>query len=433
MKNPNSYSFIKPERSPVFYGYPIVLLGTLGILASLPGQTIGVSTFTDPVKDALGLTRNEFSNAYMVGTIASSLLLGKAGVWFDKLGARWMSLTASLLLALSLFLCSQSVVISRVFQQLFNTQSPLIAIIVMAVLFFLLRFSGQGVLTMASRNMIMKWFDAYRGRVNAFSSVAVSLGFSSSPLWINMLIDTNGWQKAWIILALGVLGFSFIVLQFFRDNPENHGMVTDGKLVKAKKHAEQSQTRNFTRVEALKTRAFWMYALTISFYSFFITGFTFHVVSIFIENGYTKSEAVAIFIPTSIISVVFSILLNYLSDWLNLKLYLYLMLVNSVLASLGLIYLDKAYGILFLIIGIGVLGGLFAVLNAVSWPRFYGRKHLGAITGRVMSIQVFASALAPSLFSLSITKLASYAYVGWGSLVFLLFLMLASIKANNPQ
>lgn len=48
----------------------------MGVFFSIPGQTIGVSVFTDPVKDALGLSRNQFSNAYMIGTIASSLLMG---------------------------------------------------------------------------------------------------------------------------------------------------------------------------------------------------------------------------------------------------------------------------------------------------------------------------------------------------------------------
>lgn len=48
---------------PFFYGYVLMVIGTIGIWASVPGQTIGVSTFTDPVKDALGLTRDQFSAA----------------------------------------------------------------------------------------------------------------------------------------------------------------------------------------------------------------------------------------------------------------------------------------------------------------------------------------------------------------------------------
>ncbi|MFO8000995.1 MAG: MFS transporter, partial [Marinilabilia sp.] len=55
---------IQPSKWPFFYGYTIAVVGTIGIWASVPGQTIGVSAFTDPVKDALGLTRDQFSAAY---------------------------------------------------------------------------------------------------------------------------------------------------------------------------------------------------------------------------------------------------------------------------------------------------------------------------------------------------------------------------------
>jgi len=88
MPNILQRQLIDPAKSPIFYGYVILVIGTIGVYCSIPGQTIGVSVFTDPVKDALGLSRNQFSNAYMIGTIASSLIIGKAGVWFDRYGAR---------------------------------------------------------------------------------------------------------------------------------------------------------------------------------------------------------------------------------------------------------------------------------------------------------------------------------------------------------
>lgn len=68
-----------PARFPFFYGYVVVLVGTIGVWASLPGQTVGVSTFTDPVKDALGLSRDQFSTTYMIGTMLSSFLSALQG------------------------------------------------------------------------------------------------------------------------------------------------------------------------------------------------------------------------------------------------------------------------------------------------------------------------------------------------------------------
>ncbi len=436
MANPNRFSLVDPARSPVFYGYVILLVGTLGIWASVPGQTIGVSVFTDPVKDALGLTRNQFSNAYMLGTICSALIIGKAGIWFDRYGARYVAFFAALTLALALLLCSWSVHMSTFAKTLLDSHSWVVPFTLMTVLFFLLRFAGQGVLTMASRNVIMIWFDKNRGKVNSFSSVALSFGFSISPLWLDWLIEGYSWEGAWQILAVGLLLVSLIIFQCYKNKPEDHGLLPDGARSVQEVDRETTRElthRQFTLEEAKRTRAFWMYALILAFNSFFITGLTFHVVSIFESQRFPKAEAISIFLPCSVVSVSVSTLFNFLSDYVRLKYYLYLMILGGILASLGLLFLSSAVGVPFLIGGIGTLGGFFAVLNAIAWPRFYGRAHLGAITGRVMSFLILASALAPSIFSFCFTTFGSYHFLGYLVLAFLLFLILGSLKANNPQ
>ena len=434
MYRPNRFSLVNPSKSPVFYGYIVLIIGSIGIYCSIPGQTIGVSVFTDPVKDALGLSRNQFSNAYMIGTILSSLVIGRAGIWFDKYGARYVAFFAALTLAFSLWLCSWSAHMSVFMKEFLNLDSWMVPFIIMTLLFFMLRFSGQGVLTMASRNMIMIWFDKNRGKVNAISSVAISFGFSSSPIWINYLIEGYSWEGAWQMLALGLLVFSFFVLQLYKNKPEEHGLLPDG-TVKSIATAVESLIvgKQFTLKEAKETRAFWMYGLILAFNSFFITGLTFHVVSIFASEGYPKSDAISIFLPGSVVAVTISTLFNFLSDYLQLKWYLYLMIFGGIVASIGFLYLPNPLGIPLLIAGFGIMGGFFAVLNAIVWPRFYGRNNLGAITGKIMGLLILASALAPPIFSLCFSTFGSYKLLGYLGLAFLLFLMVGSVKAKNPQ
>lgn len=434
MVRSDRFSIVNPVRSPIFYGYVILLIGTIGIWASIPGQTIGVSVFTDPVKDALGLSRNQFSNAYMIGTIISSLIIGRAGVWFDRYGARYVAFFAAVVLALAVVLCSWSVQMSNFVKQLLSQDTWVVPFTIMTVLFFMLRFAGQGVLTMASRNMIMIWFDKNRGKVNAFSSVALSFGFSSSPLWINALIEGKGWQGAWQVMALGLLVFAFFVLQFYKNRPEDYGFVPDGtNTLKATDTDIATETIQYDLAQAKGTRAFWMYGLILAFNSFFITGLTFHVVSIFGSEGFPKDDAISIFLPGSVVAVTVSTIFNFLSDYLHLKLYLYLMIFGGLLASVGLLFLPSVIGIPFLVGGFGIMGGFFAVLNTIVWPRFFGRTNLGAITGKIMSFLILASALAPTLFSLCFSTFDSYRPLGYLGLAFLVFLGIASIKANNPQ
>jgi MFS family permease len=433
LKNPNSYSFVKPKKFPFFYGYIVLIFGSIGVLFSIPGQTVGVSVFTDPVKDALRLSRNQFSNAYMIGTLLSAFFVTKAGRLFDKFGARIVGFFAAFILGLALIVFSFSQKIAYSIQALFDSSSWIIPFILLCLLFFLIRFCGQGVLTMASRNMIMMWFDKNRGKVNSISSIAISLGFSSSPIFINYIIDTKGWEMSWQILALCLLIFSFFVLQFYRNKPEDFGLLPDGFKTDATKKTIITSELNFNLIEAKKTRAFWMFGCALAFSSFLITGFTFHVISIFESNSYARDEAISIFLPISLIAISVSTIANILSDYIAHKVYLYIMIFSGLLAAYGLLILKTTFGIYFLIAGLGMYSGLFAVVNAVTWPRYFGRKFLGEITGKVASFLVIASAIAPSLFSYCFTTFGDYKFISYLLLPFLIFMFFAAFKVKNPQ
>ena len=425
-----------PKKIPFFYGWVILFASTVGILVSAPGQTMGVSTFTDHLLENIGISRNQLSLAYMIGTIASSLVLTYAGTLYDKYGARWVGMTISLSLATVLVLLSQSDHIVRLF--LSNTSSTLYAGVAMAILillFFMLRFSGQGVLTMVSRNMLMKWFDSRRGLVNGISSVFVALGFSMAPLTFDMLIQSTSWSSAWLIMAVSIgIFFTLFVFLIFRDNPEDLDMPPDGE-----KHAEKNKNRKprhikeFTLKEARGTLTFWLFAIPLALFALYITGFTFHLISIFEASDMDRDKALAVFIPISIISVTISLVGGWISDRIKLKYLLYLILAGQVIALASLGKLNDGIYYYTFIAGNAIVNGLFNVLMAVTWPRFYGYKHLGKITGFVMALTVFGSALGPVMYSFSFTKLGNYSYAFFGLAALAAVLLSISFKADNPQ
>ncbi len=96
-----------PRKLPFFYGWWIVAVGTLGILASIPGQTMGVSVFTDHLIEVTGLSRLALANAYLIGTLASGLLLPLGGVLLDRFGARVLAVAACVGLAATLLFLSR--------------------------------------------------------------------------------------------------------------------------------------------------------------------------------------------------------------------------------------------------------------------------------------------------------------------------------------
>ena len=142
-----------PNKVPFFYGWVIWGLSTLGILFSIPGQTMGLAVFTDSFIEVLGLTRTELSLAYLFGTVGSSLFLARAGRWYDLLGGRTMITVSSIVLSLMILYISFVDELSYILGG-----SSSISFILIMIGYFGVRFFGQGVLTSCSRNVLLLWF-----------------------------------------------------------------------------------------------------------------------------------------------------------------------------------------------------------------------------------------------------------------------------------
>lgn len=426
-----------PSRIPFFYGWVILVAGTLGILMSIPGQTMGVSVFTDNLIEDLGITRNNLSLAYLFGTLASGLLITRAGKLYDRYGARVMAFTSGVMLGVMLvYLTRIDRLVSLV--QPWSWLSPALAtFILLAIGFWGIRFFGQGLLTMVSRNMVMKWFNKRRGLANAVLGIFTALGFSVAPQILNQVIEKLEWRGAWILLALMVgIIFAVFVLIIYRDNPEDCGCKADGNMQgrSRRKRPPSLPDHDFSLKEARRTPAFWAFTLALSLSALYISGLTFHIVSVFETAGLTKAKGIGIFIPTSIIAVVIQFSCSYASDFIRLKYLLIFFMAGMLSTAFGLTLLgDQNWAYWVIMGGNGIIWGLWSVLIGVTWPRFYGLKNLGAISGYSMSWTVIGSALGPYLFSLSADRTGSYDLVGWVCMGISALLFLFAFRADNPN
>ncbi|MCF8346665.1 MAG: MFS transporter [Bacteroidales bacterium] len=426
-----------PARLPFFYGWVILFAGIIGMLMSVPGQTVGVSAFTEDLLKDLDVNRNSLSLAYLVGTLISGLLITRAGKLYDRFGARIMAFVAGIMLGIMLLYLTRVDRIAKVLQHSEWISPALATFVLLAFGFWGIRFFGQGMLTMVSRNMVMKWFDKRRGMANAVLGIFTALGFSLAPQVLSQVIERMEWRGAWIAIALviGVL-FTGFVLIVFRDNPESCGLKADGsmKVRRPGKRPPSLPQRDYSLKEAKKTRALWAFTLALALSSLYVTGLTFHVVSVFKSSGLSSEKALGIFVPTSIIAVVAQFGFNYMSDFIRLKYLLMVFITGMLISSLGLLILQTSSVAYFLLIGgNGIVWGLYAVLIGVTWPRFYGLKYLGAISGFSLSLTVIGSALGPYLFSLSMKYTGNYIMVAWLCLALSASLLLISFRADNPE
>ncbi|MFG0261443.1 MAG: MFS transporter [Novipirellula sp. JB048] len=425
-----------PARLPFFYGTVVLVCGTLGVLASAPGQTVGVSVFTDFLIQAHQLSRSWISFAYLVGTIASALLIAHAGRWYDRFGGRWVSTVAAAMLAVVLTGMSYSVEIAGgVASILPVSYREYASFVVLSLGFFGMRFFGQGMLTLSSRNMVLEWFEQRRGMALAFIGIAVAFGFSVTPALFEWLIQSGGWSWAWQSIAVLVACFSLLALTLGRARPEDHGLLPDGSFARKerKTHAETLSGRQFTLAEARRTYSFWVFTFSVVLSGFLLTAFAFHVVSIFAEAGMSRRQAVAIFLPAACVSVVVEFVGSWLSDFVKLKYLAMVQLVGIMVLSLSLSFLNANASVVLVVLGMGLMQGMFGIISAVTWPRFYGRTHLGAISGFSTSIVVAGTAIGPYLFSVTHDSFATYRPATLLCTLAALVLFAAAFRADRPQ
>ena len=282
----------------------------------------------------------------------------------------------------------------------------------------------------------MQWFERRRGLANGVSGVFVSFGFSLSPRVLDAMINQFTWRGAWQVLG-GVIGLAFclFVLVFFRDTPEGCGLEPDGGPAGKESNARPKAvvTRPYTLAEARRVYSFWVFIIALGLLGLYYTAFTFHVASIFEEAGRDRVDAFSVFFPASIISVTVSFLTGWLSDRVKLKYLLMTMLVGTALSLLGLCCLQAPWGKGVLILGNGMAIGHFGLLGGIVWPTFFGREHLGEISGFNMAAMVFGSAIGPWLFSLSLDATGSYRCSSLICFAIVAALFVGAFRADNPQ
>ncbi|MBO24369.1 MAG: MFS transporter [Verrucomicrobiales bacterium] len=423
-----------PSRFPFFYGWVIVFAATIGSIFSIPGQTMGFSVFTDVLIEELGLSRVQLSLAYCLGTVASGLTLPWLGRVLDRWGERRMAVASVLATGLVLFYLANCGVISQALGQALPAAAA--AFIVIGLGFYMIRAAAQGVLSMTCRNAIGKWFDHRRGLALAISGVLVSFSYSFAPRGLDWLIDRYGYDGAW--LRMGVVTIVImapIAWLLFRDTPEEAGLEMDGGKVASAAAANPDMQihREFTRGEALRDYSFWVFNLTFSFYGLYATAFTFHILSLASEYQFADERILSLFVPIAATSVLTNLVFGAINARLRLKWLLLVMNLGCLSATLGMLFLDKPGGVPAYVIGNGIASGGFVSLTGIVFPRFYGRLHLGAISGVNMSAMVIASGLGPLAFGLCQQFSGSYRGILVASVFVPTLLALLSLKADNPQ
>lgn len=408
-RGPGRWPF-DPSRFRFYYGWVVLIAGTVGVIASIPGQTAGVSVFTDHLTDATGLSRLELSIAYLIGTGTSGFLLPRGGRAIDTHGSRVVALGAVIGLAATVTGLS-----------FVGDMGPIVGLCVMSIGFGCLRFSGQGLLTLSSRTMISQWFDRRRGLVSALSNAVMSFVFAATPAILLVLIEANGWRAAWRLIGVALIAVvgTFVVV-LYRVSPETSGLRIDGGVRSAAEEAAPTVIGtdiDITRDRAVRDPRFWAITVPVMSMAVTSTALTFHIVDFGAELGLSAERIVQIFLPIAFVSVPVTLLGGWLIDSVPPLAIAAMMCFAQIVMYLSVGHVDSAVFAVLTIAAWGIAQGCFAPLTSAAIPRLFGRRFLGAISGVQMSAMVIGSAIGPALFALVEATTDSYRPALWISAV----------------
>lgn len=415
-----------PVNTPFYYGWVIVFIGAMGVFFSGPGQTYSVSVFIDSYINDFGWSRSQVSGIYSGATLAAGLCMLYIGRFIDMQGQRKMAVIVGIGLGLACF------------------WNSLVANMAMLFIgFFFLRLLGQGSMTLIPNTLIPQWFIEKRGK--ALSMMAIG-GFASSAAFppINAwLVSEWGWSfswKVWGILLLVV----FVPLAYFliRNKPEDLGLLPDGEIIQHKgdngkqginENIKKNLEVNWTLQEAKKTRAYWLLLVVVCIPALVNTGLTFHLISIFKENGLTNGMAAIVLSLMAIVGFPISIVAGFVLDRVKVNLILAGIFVGEIVFLILLQFTDSVgmalvFGILW-----GFSNGFERIALNYVWPSYFGRMALGSIKGSAMTIMVIGSALGPLPFGFAFDLFGGYQEIILITLIFPVIGILCSILAKKPN
>jgi MFS family permease len=264
--------------------------------------------------------------------------------------------------------------------------------------------------------MVGKFFARRLNSAMGIYSVALSVGFMAAFPLIGNLVHIGGWRVAWSWVG-GLILFVLtpVSLILVRRSPEDCGLALDGQE-DGQEDGEQKVNSGsdagitgYTLGGALRTPAFWVFALSSSLYGLIASGIALFNESILAERGFDAS----VYYRTLVITALTALAGNFLGGWLAGRWSMNrLMSIAMAMLSCSLIalpFVTKMAHVVAYAVVMGAAGGFIIVLFFSFWSAVFGRAHLGKIQGAAQTLTVLASAVGPLLLAECVTSTGSYA------------------------
>ena len=363
-----------------YYGWMIVALAALAMVATLPGRTVGLGLITESLISEFGMTRTEYAKFNMIATLLGTAGALIAGPLTDRFGIR-VTLSGTLILLGCLVM----------------TMSQWVTAATVMAFLILTRTVGQSALSTISVTSVGKWFTTRLAIAMGVFSVIVAIGFSVAIVGAQTQIAIVGWRKVWMTIGLSVLILGLLCVALARRGESSH-----------QASEELGNGTVLTLREALLTPCFWVFAIGMALYGGLIASVSLFNESILQELGFgqeTFRYAMAGLMSAGLLG-------NMIAAWSARRIGLpRVMAVSLAILTIVMLTYDRLQSDWQVITHAGIFGfcgGVFSVLFFTGFGQAFGHTHLGKIQGCAQALAVIASALGPWWLADVQQRLGSY-------------------------
>ena len=166
----------------------VILFGFIFTFFSSFGQSYFIGIFNSSIRADLSITHGQFGTIYASATLLSSLILIWIGKKIDDM---------------NVFKFSMFVVILLTFASYFFSTVKMIPMLFIGI--FLLRLSGQGLMSHTATTTVSRFFEKTRGRALSITWLGLSAAEFILPVLIVFLLTLISWREIWFAISLLVL------------------------------------------------------------------------------------------------------------------------------------------------------------------------------------------------------------------------------------
>jgi len=391
----------------------VIIFGFIFTFFSSFGQSFFLGIFNTSIRNELSITHGQFGTIYASATLLSSFLLIWVGKKIDDINIFKFAFFVTLLLSFSSFFFSK-----------------ISSVTILFIAIFLMRFSGQGMMSHTATTTISRFFTKSRGKALSTGWFGLSTAEFILPVLIIYLLTIIDWRDIWFYISILILIFlpilSFILIK---------NLNFDSREELSANETKEKNIKNWNRSEVLKDYRFYIICMNMLAMPWIATGVFVYQSFILSSKGWGPYIIAQSFMVYSIASVITLFLSGFLIDKFTSRKLLIYMNIPLLLSAAVLFYFKNPISSFFFLGLIGISNGLANVLGSSTWAEIYGVKHIGSIKALTTALMVFATAFGTALFGILIDMGLTIENISIisGTYIFISLVLLFIIKGKlNP-